>query len=131
MAKSDRQEREPSEASAHPGITGPDGSYLAKLPLKGYVAAGSPAEVYFCWATRNYRELYGLLAVNSIWFNHESPRHGETFMTRNPAPYRGRQRGADRCADADAPAHPDRYQYWGVPASVRGVIDRAMGVCVE
>ncbi|NLP98281.1 hypothetical protein HGO75_20820, partial [Mycobacterium tuberculosis] len=64
-------------------------------------------------------------------FNHESPRHGETFMTRNPAPYRGRQRGADRCADADAPAHPDRYQYWGVPASVRGVIDRAMGVCVE
>ncbi len=39
------------------GITGPDGSYLAKLPLKGYVAAGSPAEVYFCWATRNYSRI--------------------------------------------------------------------------
>lgn len=34
------------------------------------------------WAARNYREAYGLFAVNGILFNHESPRRGETFVTR-------------------------------------------------
>lgn len=34
------------------------------------------------WITRNYREAYGLYAVNGILFNHESPRRGETFVTR-------------------------------------------------
>ena len=34
------------------------------------------------WATRNYREAYGMYAVNGILFNHESPRRGETFVTR-------------------------------------------------
>ena len=34
------------------------------------------------WATVNYREAYGLYAVNGILFNHESPRRGETFVTR-------------------------------------------------
>ena len=32
--------------------------------------------------TRNYREAYGLFATNGILFNHESPRRGETFVTR-------------------------------------------------
>src|SRR5262245_33518620 len=40
------------------------------------------AKVYAYWATRNYREAYGLFAVNGILFNHESPRRGETFVTR-------------------------------------------------
>jgi GDPmannose 4,6-dehydratase len=40
------------------------------------------AKVYAYWATRNYREGYGLFAVNGILFNHESPRRGETFVTR-------------------------------------------------
>jgi GDPmannose 4,6-dehydratase len=40
------------------------------------------AKVYAHWATRNYREAYGLFAVNGILFNHESPRRGETFVTR-------------------------------------------------
>jgi GDPmannose 4,6-dehydratase len=40
------------------------------------------AKVYAYWATRNYREAYGLYAVNGILFNHESPRRGETFVTR-------------------------------------------------
>jgi GDPmannose 4,6-dehydratase len=40
------------------------------------------AKVYGHWATRNYREAYGLFAVNGILFNHESPRRGETFVTR-------------------------------------------------
>ena len=40
------------------------------------------AKVYAYWVTRNYREAYGLYAVNGILFNHESPRRGETFVTR-------------------------------------------------
>jgi GDPmannose 4,6-dehydratase len=40
------------------------------------------AKVYSYWMTRNYREAYGLFAVNGILFNHESPRRGETFVTR-------------------------------------------------
>ena len=40
------------------------------------------AKVYAYWMTRNYREAYGMYAVNGILFNHESPRRGETFVTR-------------------------------------------------
>jgi GDPmannose 4,6-dehydratase len=40
------------------------------------------AKVYSFWSTVNYREAYGLFAVNGILFNHESPRRGETFVTR-------------------------------------------------
>ena len=40
------------------------------------------AKVASYWATVNYREAYGLFAVNGILFNHESPRRGETFVTR-------------------------------------------------
>lgn len=40
------------------------------------------AKVYSYWVTRNYREAYGLFASNGILFNHESPRRGETFVTR-------------------------------------------------
>jgi GDPmannose 4,6-dehydratase len=40
------------------------------------------AKVYSYWMTRNYREAYGLFAVNGILFNHESPRRGETFLPR-------------------------------------------------
>lgn len=40
------------------------------------------AKVYSYWVTRNYREAYGMYAVNGILFNHESPRRGETFVTR-------------------------------------------------
>ncbi|KNE82346.1 MULTISPECIES: GDP-mannose 4,6-dehydratase [Streptomyces] len=40
------------------------------------------AKVFGYWATVNYREAYGLYAVNGILFNHESPRRGETFVTR-------------------------------------------------
>lgn len=40
------------------------------------------AKMYSYWATVNYREAYGLFAVNGILFNHESPRRGETFVTR-------------------------------------------------
>lgn len=40
------------------------------------------AKVYAYWTTVNYRESYGLFACNGILFNHESPRRGETFVTR-------------------------------------------------
>ena len=40
------------------------------------------AKLYAHWMTVNYREAYGLFAVNGILFNHESPRRGETFVTR-------------------------------------------------
>jgi len=40
------------------------------------------AKVYAYWITVNYREAYGIFACNGILFNHESPRRGETFVTR-------------------------------------------------
>jgi len=40
------------------------------------------AKLYSYWATVNYREAYGIHATNGILFNHESPRRGETFVTR-------------------------------------------------
>ncbi|HXC76383.1 MAG TPA: GDP-mannose 4,6-dehydratase [Candidatus Acidoferrum sp.] len=40
------------------------------------------AKLFGYWATINYREAYGMYAVNGVLFNHESPRRGETFVTR-------------------------------------------------
>jgi GDPmannose 4,6-dehydratase len=40
------------------------------------------AKAFAFYATRNYRDAYGMFAVNGILFNHESPRRGETFVTR-------------------------------------------------
>ena len=40
------------------------------------------AKAYAHWMTRNYRESYGMFAVSGVLFNHESPRRGETFVTR-------------------------------------------------
>jgi GDPmannose 4,6-dehydratase len=47
-------------------------------PRSPYAAA----KVYAYWIAKNYREAYGLFASNGILFNHESPRRGETFVTR-------------------------------------------------
>ena len=47
-------------------------------PRSPYAAA----KLYAYWMVRNYREGYGLFACNGIMFNHESPRRGETFVTR-------------------------------------------------
>jgi GDPmannose 4,6-dehydratase len=47
-------------------------------PRSPYAAA----KLYAYWITVNYREAYGLYACNGILFNHESPRRGETFVTR-------------------------------------------------
>jgi len=56
------------------------------------------AKLYAYWITVNYRESYGMYACNGILFNHESPRRGETFVTRKIT--RGLARinaGLDRC----------------------------------
>jgi len=47
-------------------------------PRSPYAAA----KLYAYWITKNYREAYGMYACNGILFNHESPRRGETFVTR-------------------------------------------------
>jgi GDPmannose 4,6-dehydratase len=58
---------------------------------KGFYDENSPfyprspygvAKIYAFWITKNYREAYGMFACNGILFNHESPRRGETFVTR-------------------------------------------------
>ncbi|KAF0970028.1 GDP-mannose 4,6-dehydratase [Gordonia sp. YY1] len=56
----------------------PQNEETAFYPRSPYGAA----KVYSYWVTRNYREAYGMFAVNGILFNHESPRRGETFVTR-------------------------------------------------
>jgi len=48
------------------------------LPTSPYAVA----KLYGYWITVNYRQAYGLFACNGILFNHESPRRGETFVTR-------------------------------------------------
>jgi len=56
------------------------------------------AKLYAYWITVNYRESYGIFACNGILFNHESPRRGETFVTRKIT--RGLSRielGLDEC----------------------------------
>jgi len=61
-------------------------------PRSPYAAA----KLYAYWTTVNYREAYGMFAANGILFNHESPKRGETFVTRKitravAAIHRGRQ----------------------------------------
>jgi GDPmannose 4,6-dehydratase len=60
--------------SAHP----PQNENTPFLPRSPYACA----KLYAYWMARNFREGYNLFAVNGILFNHESPRRGETFVTR-------------------------------------------------
>jgi GDPmannose 4,6-dehydratase len=56
----------------------PQSEATAFYPRSPYAAA----KVYAYWMTVNYREAHGLFAANGVLFNHESPRRGETFVTR-------------------------------------------------
>jgi len=56
----------------------PQNEYSKFHPRSPYAAA----KLYAYWVTVNYREAYGIHATNGILFNHESPRRGETFVTR-------------------------------------------------
>jgi len=57
------------------------GFYDEKSPFYPRSPYGA-AKIYGFWITVNYREAYGMFACNGILFNHESPRRGETFVTR-------------------------------------------------
>jgi GDPmannose 4,6-dehydratase len=61
------------------GNTPPPQSEISPFAPRSPYAA---AKLYSYWVVRNYREAYGLHATNGILFNHESPRRGETFVTR-------------------------------------------------
>ena len=61
------------------GATPPPQNELSSFSPRSPYAA---AKLYAYWATVNYRDAYGLHATNGILFNHESPRRGETFVTR-------------------------------------------------
>jgi GDPmannose 4,6-dehydratase len=61
------------------GSTPPPQNELSRFQPRSPYAT---AKLYAYWATVNYREAYGLHATNGILFNHESPRRGETFVTR-------------------------------------------------
>jgi len=56
----------------------PQSETTAFVPRSPYAAA----KLYSYWMVRNYREGYGLFACNGILFNHESPRRGDTFVTK-------------------------------------------------
>ena len=58
--------------------TAPQNEKTAFYPKSPYGAA----KLYAYWITKNYREAYGIHASNGILFNHESPRRGETFVTK-------------------------------------------------
>jgi len=60
------------------GAAPPQSETTVMEPRSPYAAA----KVYAYWVTRNYREAYDMYAVTGILFNHESPRRGETFVTR-------------------------------------------------
>jgi GDPmannose 4,6-dehydratase len=60
------------------GAQPPQDEQTAFVPRSPYACA----KVYSYWMVRNYREGYNMFATNGILFNHESPRRGETFVTR-------------------------------------------------
>ena len=67
-----------SSSEMYGNVPGPLNEQTPLQPRSPYAAA----KVYAYWMTVNYREGYGLFACNGILFNHESPRRGETFVSR-------------------------------------------------
>ena len=67
-----------SSSEMYGNMPGPLNEQTPFQPRSPYAAA----KVYAYWITVNYREGYGLFACNGILFNHESPRRGETFVSR-------------------------------------------------
>jgi len=69
------------------------------------------AKLYAYWTVVNYREAYGIFACNGILFNHESPRRGETFVTRKIT--RGLARIAQGLEDCLYLGNMDALRDWG------------------
>ena len=59
-------------------LTTPQNEKTNFYPLSPY----GVAKFYAHWITKNYREAYNIFACNGILFNHESPRRGESFVTK-------------------------------------------------
>ena len=97
---------------------------LASAAERGHAVSPSLAvrrrEGLRYWATRNYREAYGMFAVNGILFNHESPRRGETFVTRKITRGGGANQGRTRSAPVSG--NLDAVRDWGyAPEYVEGM----------
>ncbi len=78
-----------SEMFGGVGYNMPPTGYTEKSPIHPRSPYGC-AKVYAYWITRNYREAYNLHASNGWLFNHESPRRGETFVTKKIAVWFGK-----------------------------------------
>ena len=80
QAKPDARFYQASTSELFGGLpdTAPQSETTPFYPKSPYGAA----KLYSFWITKNYRESYDMFAVNGILFNHESPRRGETFVTR-------------------------------------------------
>jgi GDPmannose 4,6-dehydratase len=76
--KSDAKFYQASSSEMFGSSPAPQSEETAFYPCSPYAAA----KLYSYWVTVNYREAYQLFACNGILFNHESPRRGETFVTR-------------------------------------------------
>jgi GDPmannose 4,6-dehydratase len=86
------------------------------MPRSPYAAA----KVYSYWIVRNYREAYGLYSCNGILFNHESPRRGETFVTRKIT--KAVARIANRKQEKITLGNLDSRRDWGyAPEYVKGM----------
>lgn len=77
-AKIDTKFYQASTSELYGSTPPPQAEHSAFAPQSPYAAA----KLYSYWVVRNYRDAYGLHATNGILFNHESPRRGETFVTR-------------------------------------------------
>ena len=70
------------------------------------------AKLYAHWITKNYREAYGMFACSGILFNHESPRRGETFVTRKITKTLAEIRNGKRIVPLEL-GNLDAKRYWG------------------
>lgn len=77
-AKIDTKFYQASTSELYGSTPPPQSEKSSFAPQSPYAAA----KLYSYWVVRNYRDAYGLHATNGILFNHESPRRGETFVTR-------------------------------------------------
>ena len=98
------------------GVDAPQYEETPFYPRSPYGAA----KLYSYWITKNYREAYGMFAVNGILFNHESPRRGPTFVTRKITRAVARiQAGLDDSLDL---GNLDAIRDWGyAPEYVEGM----------
>jgi GDPmannose 4,6-dehydratase len=77
-AKIDTKFYQASTSELYGSTPPPQSEESSFAPQSPYAAA----KLYSYWVVRNYRDAYGIHATNGILFNHESPRRGETFVTR-------------------------------------------------